>query len=192
MNFVRSIKLFIIKHFSHERRIFYVLFGNVNSVEKGNVPFSQKQCKNIDEVLQNVGQIIRQSTELKKTDDFKMSISLNVYNDNISAETNNHIIELSSLNDTYEHVTQSIENWDSDTKKEGIVTYYEQNKDKILKSALDHYNTHKEDINKRRKEKLVCDVCGGHYTLNNKAIHFKTKKHQKQSIETEEQSQITL
>ena len=42
------------------------------------------------------------------------------------------------------------------------------------------YRTKNADAeNARRNVKHNCDVCGGKYTLSNKAIHYKTKKHQK-------------
>ena len=46
----------------------------------------------------------------------------------------------------------------SDKIRERKRLWYHNNKDKILK-------------------KIECDVCGGSYTINNKTIHEKSKKH---------------
>jgi hypothetical protein len=41
------------------------------------------------------------------------------------------------------------------------------------------YETHKEEINNKRRTKMVCEVCGGRYALGDISKHFKTKKHLK-------------
>ena len=41
----------------------------------------------------------------------------------------------------------------------------------------EYYETHKEEINNKRNKKIVCEVCGGKYTVNNKSKHLKSKKH---------------
>lgn len=40
-----------------------------------------------------------------------------------------------------------------------------------------YYRKNKEIINKKKNEKIECDICGGSYTLTNKMKHSKTKKH---------------
>ncbi len=47
------------------------------------------------------------------------------------------------------------------------------------KISAQHYEDNKEAINAKRNIKHNCDVCGGKYTTAHKAIHFKSKKHQK-------------
>jgi len=181
MTFINSLRVFIIKHFSLDRKIFYVVFGNINSVEKGAVPFSQKDCKYIYEVCESVSQILRQLSRLNRAEDFKLTVSLNVFNDSTSTETNNYVIETTDFPQSPDEIIQNIENWDNETKKNGVLTYYEQNKEKILLNALEHYETNKEEINKKRKEKIICETCGGKYTVNNRAVHNRTNKHLKYS-----------
>lgn len=31
-----------------------------------------------------------------------------------------------------------------------------------------------------KNEKVICDICGGKYTVRNKAVHFKTDKHKRE------------
>ena len=40
-----------------------------------------------------------------------------------------------------------------------------------------YYQNNKDKVDKKRKLKIDC-ICGGKYTKSNKAVHFKTKKHQ--------------
>ena len=47
---------------------------------------------------------------------------------------------------------------------------------KILKN-LCVYKVNKEEINKKRNAKHVCEICNGSYTVKNKAVHMKTKIH---------------
>ena len=42
--------------------------------------------------------------------------------------------------------------------------------------AINHYNLNREEINKRRSEKIECE-CGDYYTLGHKTRHIKSKKH---------------
>ena len=69
-----------------------------------------------------------------------------------------------------------------------IKEYYEENKEKINEQHKQYNEVNKkrikevmkkyyEDNKERLNEKITCD-CGGKYTHNNKATHFKTKKHQ--------------
>jgi len=57
--------------------------------------------------------------------------------------------------------------------------YYEDNKEAINEQKKQYYEKNKEAINAKRNIKHNCDVCGGKYTTAHKAIHFKSKKHQK-------------
>jgi len=58
----------------------------------------------------------------------------------------------------------------SQRKKE----YREKNKEQIAKQRKEYYERNKD----RLKEKMTCE-CGSIFTINSKARHFKTKKHQK-------------
>ena len=57
--------------------------------------------------------------------------------------------------------------------------HYEDNKEAINEKHKQYYADNKEAINAKRNIKHNCDVCGGKYTTAHKAIHFKSKKHQK-------------
>jgi len=54
--------------------------------------------------------------------------------------------------------------------------YYEAKKEDIIKKVKEYQESHKEDIKKKRAENVVCE-CGGRYTVSNKHIHIKTRKH---------------
>ena len=73
-------------------------------------------------------------------------------------------------------------------RKEYQKEHYEENKKAISEKKKEYYEENKEAINKKNNEyyeknkekahqKFTCR-CGGRYTHQNKAIHFKTKKHQ--------------
>ena len=55
-------------------------------------------------------------------------------------------------------------------------TYYEVNKEEILKQVKEYQESKKEELKKKRSEGVECE-CGGHYTVSNRHIHMKTKKH---------------
>jgi hypothetical protein len=59
--------------------------------------------------------------------------------------------------------------------------YYEKNKETILEKVKKYQkkyrNDNKETITQKQKQKFKCG-CGGKYTLQNKAGHLKTKRHQ--------------
>jgi hypothetical protein len=62
--------------------------------------------------------------------------------------------------------------------------YYIDNKDKIREHYIDNKDKIKEYyINNKDKinQKFVCEICGGRYTRQNKALHERSKKH-KQAI----------
>lgn len=53
---------------------------------------------------------------------------------------------------------------------------YKKKRDVLIKKVKEYQELHKEEINKKRYERVVCD-CGGHYQVCNKLVHMKTKKH---------------
>ena len=58
--------------------------------------------------------------------------------------------------------------------KDKIQEYYEKNKDKIK----EYYENNKDKINVMKNTPHICDICNGRYTYANRAIHFKSPKHQ--------------
>jgi hypothetical protein len=54
--------------------------------------------------------------------------------------------------------------------------YRESHREEAIKRSAEHYNKNKEEINKKRKEKITC-ICGMEYSYNHKARHYKTKRH---------------
>src|SRR5205085_2008316 len=59
-----------------------------------------------------------------------------------------------------------------DYKKE----YYKSNKDTLFKNIKKYHNENKDELNQKRNAIIFCD-CGFSYTKQNKARHFKSKKH---------------
>jgi hypothetical protein len=55
--------------------------------------------------------------------------------------------------------------------------YYATNKEDVLKQIKEYQERKKEELKKKRGERIECE-CGGRYTISNKHIHYKTKKHQ--------------
>lgn len=55
--------------------------------------------------------------------------------------------------------------------------YYETNKDSIKEYGKQYYKTNKKEIKNKMNQKIACE-CGRCYTLNNKARHMKSDKHQ--------------
>jgi len=43
--------------------------------------------------------------------------------------------------------------------------------------SINYGNTHRENINKKSNERVVCELCGGEYTRSNKWAHIKNSKH---------------
>ena len=78
----------------------------------------------------------------------------------VAGRTNKEWVE-----DNKEHVKQYKKEWAED------------NKDKCKEQSREYRIVHKERLNAMAKQKHNCE-CGGKYTNNNKARHFKTKKHQ--------------
>ena len=72
--------------------------------------------------------------------------------------------------------------YDKEYKKEYSKEYYETHKEEIkeysIKYSKEYRETHKEQLNK----KIICEVCGGKYTVRNKGQHLKTNKHINQVI----------
>ena len=56
--------------------------------------------------------------------------------------------------------------------------YYSNNAEKIKQQKKQRHAENADKINARQNVKHNCDVCGGKYTMTNKAKHFKSKKHQ--------------
>jgi hypothetical protein len=55
--------------------------------------------------------------------------------------------------------------------------YRKNNKDKLKLYTTEYYKNNKEIIIEKRLKKVFCN-CGGHYTVGQKARHFKSFKHQ--------------
>ena len=55
--------------------------------------------------------------------------------------------------------------------------YREENKDKIKESSKQYREKNKDKIKEYKSQKFECE-CGGSYTVDHKADHFRTKKHQ--------------
>ena len=64
--------------------------------------------------------------------------------------------------------------------------YKEANKDRIAQYQKQYRENNKEQLNSKRNEKHNCD-CGGRYTHNHKAEHFKSQRHQKYLKQVEEE-----
>jgi hypothetical protein len=54
--------------------------------------------------------------------------------------------------------------------------YVEENKEMIAERNHNRYEENKEEIQKIKQQKINCE-CGGRYTINHRATHFKTPKH---------------
>jgi len=61
--------------------------------------------------------------------------------------------------------------------KEYEKEYRETHKEKIKEYQKEYRETHKEETKNKKNKKIVCDVCGGKYTVSHKSCHLKTKKH---------------
>lgn len=60
--------------------------------------------------------------------------------------------------------------------KEKSVEYYNQNRDSIIEKAGNYRSQHREKIREKNNKQIICS-CGGRYTVANKAMHMKSKKH---------------
>ena len=84
----------------------------------------------------------------------------------------------------HEHKEQRNEyckKWYEENKQEQLQKhreYIEQNKEAMKRMWKQYYEENKEAIRQKRKVKQKCE-CGGHYTRDNRAQHYKTKKHTK-------------
>ena len=65
-----------------------------------------------------------------------------------------------------------------ENNKDKFKEYYENNKDNIQKIKKIYYDKNKNRINAIKKTHYICDICNGNYTHNNRAEHYKSKKHQ--------------
>jgi len=62
-------------------------------------------------------------------------------------------------------------------KAEKAKTHYKANREVLLEKSKNNYEANKESILEKKKEKFNCD-CGGKFTISNKSLHEKSKKHQ--------------
>ncbi len=74
-------------------------------------------------------------------------------------------------------VNKNIAGWIG-TKQEYNQQYYQDNREKVQERHQQYYQDNREAIHARRNAKCVCTICGGKYTLANKAQHCRTNKHQ--------------
>lgn len=169
------IRLVIFKHSHHDKKISYIVFGSLN-FNSSNKKFGQYEFKDFDTCKDGLLHILNQVLRLRSKN-IKIEITMSVFDDIESTEKHMRLLEYTEYPSDFNNILSQFSEWEEQTKELGYKSYYEQNKEKIIKNALDHYNTHKEEINVKRKIKVVCDVCNGHYTMNNKSIHIKTKKH---------------
>ena len=54
--------------------------------------------------------------------------------------------------------------------------YHLENQEQILEAKADYYQKNKDEINAKRKEKIICE-CGSKIARDTKSRHKKTKKH---------------
>lgn len=71
----------------------------------------------------------------------------------------------------------------SRTQKERSINYYQENQEKLKEYLKKRYETNKDIILEKMKEKYTCE-CGGKYTHQHKSYHLKTKKHQNYLTQT--------
>lgn len=55
--------------------------------------------------------------------------------------------------------------------------HYYNHLDEMRKRKLNYYYLNKDTINKKRNEKIFCDVCNSHVTSSNLQRHKRSKKH---------------
>jgi len=65
-----------------------------------------------------------------------------------------------------------------DTLESSLNSIAAMNKQLATQRAKIHYQKNKEEINKRRSQKIECE-CGEYYTLHHRAVHMRTQKHMK-------------
>jgi hypothetical protein len=65
-----------------------------------------------------------------------------------------------------------------DNHKAKMKKWRENNADAIRERDRERYKNNKERIQSRRGEPYICDLCGGHYTVEHKLRHYRSKKHQ--------------
>ena len=56
--------------------------------------------------------------------------------------------------------------------------YYQEHKEEILEYQQKYRQEHRDELKRKANQKIDCE-CGGKFTLSNKSLHLKTKKHQK-------------
>jgi hypothetical protein len=81
--------------------------------------------------------------------------------------------------DNKEHIAEYHKEWREDNKEHIIEQqkeWREANKERKAEYDKEWYEANREQIVEQRKQKYTCE-CGGKYTHNKKARHFKSKKH---------------
>ena len=53
----------------------------------------------------------------------------------------------------------------------------EKSENKKSKSSKEYMSNFYSKHPEKRSEKIMCELCGGEYTYNNKSKHMKTKRH---------------
>ena len=82
-----------------------------------------------------------------------------------------------------------------ETAREYCANYYLENREHLLERKTNYRQENQQQISEyqaiyrlENKEKIIakhdCEICGGKYTQQNKAIHFKSKKHKKAVSDT--------
>lgn len=158
----------VIKCLSNERQMYYILnFKNDTQLLKSY------NNRNFTHILDKLKQYI-EKFETKEN----ISITLSIHN----LSTNEHTYQ-TQININDNDYIQLIENWNEQTINVNNVNYYDNHKDLLILKALTYYNSNKDKINQKRKEKFVCSICNGYYTLNNRSAHYQTNKHKKKSAD---------
>ena len=72
-------------------------------------------------------------------------------------------------------------NMSTDTEREYVNPWYRKPENRQIYSerARLRYQERKEELLEKRKTRIDCELCGGHYTPDHRQQHFRSKKHQK-------------
>lgn len=65
-------------------------------------------------------------------------------------------------------------------------SWYAKNREEYLEYMRLEYIKNRDTIVAKRREKHDCHLCGGRYTADHRAVHTRSKKHQKAVAETEQ------
>ena len=103
--------------------------------------------------------------EMIKIEDYpcKNLKELMIREDEIMSKYKNRINVISSI-------------WTTEKRKKGYDSYNYKNKEKRKEAERERYKNKKEEINKYRSEKIICDNCGIKLTRNHIARHKKSER----------------